>query len=123
MLERVFWPLFTVAAAAASVLLISSVASLALKRPGVQVFNVRIASAFVADYSVDPPTTIEPLSPAVIDAVLQDSASGSTVASLAPPLAVERAAPALVQLPPQAQPAEAQATDQSAPLADTGALN
>src|SRR5688572_32915707 len=109
MLGRVFWPLFTVAAAGASVLLISSAASLALKRPDVQVFNVRIASAFTVDYSVDPPITIEPLSPAVIDAVLREAPSGSAVASLAPTLVVEPAVPALIQSSAQAQPAEAQA--------------
>src|SRR3954465_6091608 len=84
MLTRAFWPLFSLAAAAVSVLMISTAASLALRRPDVQVFNVRLASAFKADYSIDPPTTIEPLDPAIIDAVIRDTQPSVAVRGVTP---------------------------------------
>ena len=51
MVSRALWPLLSLVAAGASVVLISTAASLALKGPAVQVFNVRVASAL---YLCDP---------------------------------------------------------------------
>jgi hypothetical protein len=98
MFMRVTWPLVTMAAGVASVLLISTAASFALRRPSVQVLNVRIASAFQVDYSTDHPVSIEPLNPDVIQDVLRDAARGATITFLAPTLTPEASLPVDAQV-------------------------
>src|SRR5215210_4184878 len=97
--------MFSVAAAGASVLLISTAASLALRRPAVQVFNVRVASAFMVAYSIDPPTTFEPLDPAVIDAALRDAQPGASVRAVTLALVPVETQQVVVEVPALVQAA------------------
>ena len=104
---RVFWPLCTVAAAGQRPVDFQR-SQLCLRRPDVQVFNVRIASAFYGDYSADLPISDEPLSPTSSTRPARPRGLSRHVARA--DAGVQPATPALVQI----QPPEAQATAQAA---------